>query len=174
MESRILMKDSNRLYYLMKIIRDGNDVYCIPPDLGMHFSLHASGESHFRKESTRRKPTRELPIALMMGEAGTPYARGIIRDSISNLGRANGICTAICTINSLDEDYQKYAGSIRECFVIDRSLLPEHAECIELGIWAVPSRNIASFEYNVPDIPDNLKYKITGDEPQIWVYCRVS
>ena len=65
-------------YYLLKVVRREFDVYCIPPHLGVHYSLHRSGESHFRYEGKAAKSGEEPPLALVMGEAGTPVGKGII------------------------------------------------------------------------------------------------
>jgi len=104
----IVIKDGTDRYYLLKVVRRGFDVYCIPPHLGLHYSLHESGESHFRSEGKAEKPGEEPPVALVMGEAGTPIGKGIIRAPLRNLGRASGICTAVYPIDSLSNDFQKF------------------------------------------------------------------
>jgi len=42
---------------------------------------------------------------------------------------------------------------------------------VYIGLWYVPSRNKASFEFNNPDIPEYLLYKVTQCEPQIWAFA---
>ena len=104
----IVIKDGTDRYYLLKVIRRGFDVYCIPPYLGVHYSLHGSGESHFRYEEKAAKSGEEPPVALVMGEAGTPIGKGIIRAPLGDLGCASGICTAIFSIDSLSQDFRKF------------------------------------------------------------------
>jgi hypothetical protein len=168
----IVIKDSADWYYLLKVIRRGFDVYCIPPHLGVHYSLHESGESHFRSEGKTAKPREEPPVALVMGEAGTPIGNGIIRAPLGNLGRASGICTAIYPIDSLSDDFRKFERSVEECFVIDKELFSKDTSLIVIGVWAVPERNKVSFAFNNPNIHPNLLYKVEHCEPQIWIYAR--
>ena len=163
----IVIKDGTHRYYLLKVVRSGFDVYCIPPDLGVHYSLHGSGESHFRSEGKVAKTREEPPVALVMGEAGTPIGKGIIRVPLAELGRASGICTAIFSINSLSHDFRKFDRSAGECFVIDTALFSKYIRGVEVGVWAVPDRNKVSFEFNNPNIPANLLYKVAQCEPQI-------
>lgn len=112
------------------------------------------------------------PVALVMGKAGTPSGKGIIRAPLSDLGRASGICSAVFSIDSLSQDFHTFDWSGGECFVIDGGLLPKGTRGVEVGVWAVPARNEASFEFNNPNIPPNLLYKVACCEPQIWVYAR--
>ncbi len=168
----IVIKDGIHQYYLLKVVRRDFDVYCIPPDLGVHYSLHESGESHFRSEGKAAKSGKEPPVILVMGEAGTPIDKGIIRAPLGNLGRASGICTAIFSIDSLSHDFRKFDRSAGECFVIDRELFSESIRGVEVGVWAVPDRNKVSFEFNNPNIPASLLYKVAQCEPQIWIYAR--
>ena len=170
----IVIKDGADRYYLLKVIRHDFDVYCIPPHLGLHYSLHETGESHFRSEGTAEKLGDEPPVALVMGEAGTPIGKGIIRAPLGDLGRASCICTAVFLIDSLDHDFRKSDRSTGECFTIDKGLFSEDASLIEIGIWAVPARNKVSFEFNNQNIPANLLYKVVQCEPQIWIYARPS
>ena len=168
----IVIQDGTLKYYLLKVVRSEFDVYCIPPHLGVHYSLHESGESHFRYEEKAAKSGDEPPLALVMGEAGTPCGKGIIRSPLSDQGRASGICTAIFSIVSLTEDFQKFNRSPDECFVIDTGMLPKGTSGVEVGVWAVPTRNQVSFEFNNPDINADFLYKVASCEPQIWIYAR--
>jgi hypothetical protein len=168
----IVIKDGTHRYYLLKVVRRGFDVYCIPPHLGVHFSLHQSGESHFRFEGKAEKTGEEPPVALVMGEAGTPIGKGIIRAPLGNLGRASGICTAIYSIDALSNDFQEFDRSAVECFVIDTELFSKNTRGVEVGVWAVPDRNKVSFEFNNPNIPADLLYKVAQCDPQIWIYAR--
>lgn len=167
-----MIKDGNDEYYLLKVVRHGFDVYCIPPHLGVHYSLHGSGKSHFRHEGKSMKSGDGSPVALVMGEAGTPSGKGIIRAPLSDLGRASGICSAVFSIDSLSQDFHTFDWSGGECFVIDGGLLPKGTRGVEVGVWAVPARNEASFEFNNPNVPPNLLYKVACCEPQIWVYAQ--
>ena len=166
------MKDGPHGYYLLKVVRRGFDVYCIPPHLGVHYSVHESGEAHFRFEGKAEKPGKQPPVVLQDGEAGTPIGNGIIRASLRDLGRASGICTALYPIDSLSSDFQKFSRSATECFVIDKSLFPKDTSWVEIGVWGVPDRNKVSFEFNVPNIRADLLYKVAQGDPQIWIYAR--
>jgi hypothetical protein len=168
----IVIKDGTDRYYLLKVVRRGFDVYCVPPHLGVHYSLHGSGESHFRYEDKAAKSGEEPPVALVMGEAGIPIGKGIIRAPLGDLGRASGICTAIFSIVSLSQDFREFNRSAGECFVIDAGLFPMGTRGVEVGVWAVPARNEVSFEFNNPSIPADLLYKVVYCEPQIWIYAR--
>ena len=168
----VVIKDGDHQYYLLKVVRRGLDVYCIPPYLGLHYSVHESGEAHFRSEGKAAEPGEGLPVILVGGEAGTPVDKGIIRAPLGDLGRASGICTASYPIGSLSSDFRKFGRSPRECFVIDVDLLPNDTSWVEVGVWAVPERNQVSFEFNNPNIPAELLYKVAQCEPQIWIYAR--
>ena len=171
-EVYVAIKDGIHLYYLLKVVKRGFHVYCIPPNLGVHFSLHKSGEAHFRFEGRIKKLGKEPPVVLTGGETGIPTDKGIICESLGQMGRASGICTALYPINSLSSDFQKFQKSAGEWFVIDTDLFSKDASCVEVGVWAVPTRNEASFEFNNPNIPEDLLYKVTQCEPQIWIYAR--
>jgi len=112
------------------------------------------------------------PVALVMGEAGAPSGSGIIRAPLSDLGRASGICSAVFSIDSQNQDFQTFYRSGGECFVIDGGLFLKGTKGVEVGVWAVPARNEASFEFNNPNVPPTLLYKVAYCEPQIWVYAR--
>jgi hypothetical protein len=168
----IVINDGAHRYYLLKVVRRGFDVYCFPPHLGMHYSLHESGEAHFQSEGKASKPREELPVALVMGEAGTPSGKGIIREHLVDLGRASCIYNTVYQIDSLSNDFQKFNRSAEECFVIDAELFPKGTRGVEVGVWAVPARNKVSFEFNNPNIPAHLLYKVAQCEPQIWIYAR--
>jgi len=168
----IVIKDGTDQYYLMKVLRRGLDIYCIPPHLGVQYSLHESGEAHFRSEGKAAQLGEEPPVALVEGEAETPMGKVIIRALLGDPGRASGICTAIYSIDSLSRDFRRFNPSAKECFVIDTDLLSKDTKLIEIGVWAVPARNKVSFEFNNPDIPAGLLYKVAHCEAQIWIYAR--
>jgi len=167
----IVIKDGTDRYYLLKVQRRGFDVYCFPPRLGVHYSLHESGEAHFRSEGKASKPREELPVIMFDGEAGTPSGKGIIRERLVDLGRASCIYTTVYPIDSLSNDFQKFNWSAGECFVIDKDLFSKDIALIKIGVWAVPDRNKISFEFNNPNIPTDLLYKVSQCEPQIWIYA---
>jgi len=168
----VVIADGTHQYYLLRVQRRGFDVYCFPPHLGIHFSLHESGVSHFRFEEKAGETGREPPVVLQSGEAGKPIDSGIIGVSLNELGRAAGICTALCQIDSLDEDFQEFNRKPKELFVINKGLFSKDIYLIEIGVWAVPARNEISFEFNNPNISADLLYKVSQCEPQIWIYAK--
>jgi len=168
----IVIKDGTDRHYLLKVMRRGSDVYCTPPHLGVHYSLHGSGESYFRYEEKTAKSGDEPPVVLVMGEAGTPTDKGIIRAPLGDVGRAAGICSAIFPIDSLSQEFRKFNRSARECLVIDAQLFPKGIRAVEVGVWVVPVRKKVSFEFNNPNIAADLLYKVAYCEPQIWIYAR--
>jgi len=168
----VVINDGINRYYLLKVERSGLDVYCFPPHLGVHYSLHKSGKAHFRFERKSESSVEELPVALVAGEAGKLVGEDIILAPLGELGRACCICTALYPINSLSNDFQKFKRIAGECFVIDKALFPKDTSLVEIGVWAVPARNKVSFEFNNPDIPADLLYKVVQGDPQIWIYAR--
>jgi len=168
----IVIKDGPHRYYLLKVQRRGFDVYCFPPHVGVHYSLHESGEAHFRSEGKASKPREELPVIMFDGEAGTPSGEGIVREHLVDLGRASCIYTTIYPIDSLSNDFQEFNRSAGECFVIDKDLFSNDTKLIQIGVWAVPTRNKVGFEFNNPNIPADLLYKVAHCEPQIWIYAQ--
>ena len=168
----VVIKDGTHQYYLLKVVQRGLDVYCIPPHLGVHYSLHESGEAHFRFEGKAEEHREELPVALVEGEAGIPIGKHIIHAPLREMGSASCICIATYPIASLSNDFQKFERSAGECFVIDTHSFSKHTSFVEIGVWAVPDSNKASFEFNNPDIPADLLYKVAQGNPQIWIYAR--
>ena len=167
----IVIKDGSHQYYLLKVVRRGFDIYCIPPHLGVHYSVHESGEGHFQFEEKAEEPGKEPPVVLQEGEAGISIGKGTIRGSLKDLGRASGICTAIYPIGSLSDDFLTFGRNPKECFMIERGLFPPGTSSIEIGVWAVPGRNKYSFKFNNPNIPADLLYRVDQVEPQIWIYA---
>jgi hypothetical protein len=166
----VTISDGTHEYYLLKVIKHDEDIYCIPPHLGIHYSLHKSGKSHFRHEGQQASPEKQPPVALIMGEAGKPINGGIICGRTTNAGRASCICTAIFPINSLSHDFQKFNRRPIEKYVINSRFFPQQTMAVEIGIWEVPTRNTASFELNKPNISITMLYKTSCCEPQIWIY----
>ncbi len=176
----VLLKEGTERYRLLIVERRDFDVYCFIPKLSMHYSFHKSGKIYFRSEEKVPKPEEQPPVALMPGQAGTPIYTGRRKDSspigyqcnsIRDLGRADGIFTAIYSIESLSQDYQKFNRNTKECFMIDKDLLPQNNNTVQIGVWAVPTRNPVSFHYAHPNIPTHLLYKVEQYEPQIWIYA---
>ena len=56
--------------------------------------------------------------------------------------------------------------------MIDKDLFSKDIGLIEIVVWAVPAKNKVSFEFNNPDIPTDLLYKVDQCESQIWTYAR--
>jgi hypothetical protein len=171
-EVYISIKDGSLQYYLLKVVKRNFDVYCIPPNLGIHYTLHESGQSHFRYEAKPGDSVEQLPVALLMGEAGTLSDNNIVVSSIKDTGRALNICNVIFSIKELYNDFQKFDRKVSECFVIDKALFPSDTDSIMVGVWAVPERNKASFEFNNRDIDGALLYKVAHCDPQIWILAR--
>ena len=169
-EIYIVIDDGNNRYYLLKVVRRGLDVYCFPPELGIHVSVHASGEIHFTNEDGPGKK-EGLPIALMMGQAGRMMGRGIFGVPLIVDGPAVGICTAIYPVTDLSEDFTVFDRNRPNIFVIDASAFPPDTAFVTVGVWGVPDRNQTMFTWNYPDIPDESIYKSSG-EPPIWVYAQ--
>ncbi len=177
----VLIKEDKERYRLLIVERRDFDVYCFIPYLGMHYSFHKSGEIYFRPEAKVPKPEEQPPVILMPGQAGTPIYTGQRKDSrpkgwrcnsIRDLGRAEGIFVAIFAgIESLSQGYQKFNRNTKECFLIDKDLLPQNTYAVQIGVWAIPTRNPASFHYDHPNIPAHLLYKMEQYEPQIWIYA---
>ena len=167
----VSIKDCSYVFYLMKIERRDFNVYCFIPDLGFHLSRHESGESHFQNENKEIYPSDQPPIWIMMGEAGTIEGKSVICSKLVDLGCASGICSVYYSITSLKQDYREFNRNIKNRFIIDKALLSDNTEAIIVNVWAVPERNKASFDWNNPDIPEELLYKVTDCEPQIWIYA---
>ena len=168
----IVIKEGTEKYYLLKVVRRGFDVYCFPPGLGVHYSRHKSGESHFRSKEKGTKPEDELPIMMMDGEAGPPIGEGFQHATLHDLGVASDIFNTFYPIDSLNTDYRKFDRVVKECFVIYKDLLPKDTSMIQVGVSAVPARNKISFGFPNRKIPANLLYKVDTCEPQIWVFAR--
>jgi len=166
----VLQDDSDR-FYLLRVERRDLDVYCFAPKLGAHFSRHRSGESHFKCEGKAVSPEDQPPV-IMMGPAGEIVPNGVLETNLADLGTASRILTAIFPIASLSEDFQRFNRRTTNCFVIDKEHLPKDTTGLEIGVWAVPERNKISFESHHRDVPSEMAHKITGCEPQLWVYAR--
>ncbi len=171
LELCVVLQDGTDRFYLLRVERRNFDVYCFVPKLGGHLSRHRSGESHFKAESKLVSPEEQPPV-IMIGPAGEPIKNGVVETSLANLGTASRIITAIFPIASLSEDFQRFDRKSTNCFEIDKNQLPNNTTGLELGVWAVPERNKISFECHHRDVPVDMLSKLTGCEPQIWVYAR--
>lgn len=166
----VVIKDGSNRYYLLKVKKQVLDIYCFLPDLGFHFSRHEKGESHFQSENQEVNPLNQPPILIMTGEAGVIEGKKVICSELVDLGCASRICAVYYSITSLNQDYRKFNRNPKACFVIEKELFPKNTTAILVNVWAVPTRNEGSFDYNNPDIREDLLYKVTFCEPQIWIY----
>lgn len=166
-----MIDDGINRYYLLKVVRRGFDVYCIPPHLGIHFSVHESGISHFTHEETPGQNGDKIAVALMAGEAGVIQGRNIIRAPLTAEGRASSICLAWYPIDTLADDFPIFERRPRNTYVIDAQSFPANTALITIGVWGVPDQNQMMFRYNNPDVRDDLIYKSPG-EPPIWIYAK--
>ena len=173
-EIRVVIRNGTDQYYLLKVVREGFDVYCIVPRLGAHHSLHESGVSHLRGEGRNVDPEKQPPVAMVSGSAGVKQGDDFVVASLKTLDRAAGICTVIYSlIDSLSEsDYRRFNRPAEGCFVIDAKAFPENSSGLVVGVWAVPERGEAGFKFNNPDIPGSMLFKADQCEPQIWIYAR--
>ena len=168
-EFRVLIKDGDSYYYILKVERHEAEIFCFYPDAGFHFTEHQSGEAHIQPEET---PAKGIPIAVTTGSAGTPYGSGFRHDIPEYLGAARSITDLFVLLDSLDSEYRKYHRNIEGCFIIDRALLPDNTNLVHVGLWHVPPNNEASFWFNNKDIPEYLLHRVTQCEPQIWAFAK--
>ena len=172
LEVAVAVQDGKSLYHVLKISRRGDDIYCIPPHSGLHYSLHESGKGHFRPDSRGKGDSKEAPpIILMEGEAGTPSGDGIIRSPLSYAGRALCVCTYMIPISDLANGFRELKPKYKKRCVFDKSWWPEDTTWIRGGVWAVPENNEPSFYQSEPSIAENMLYKVADIEPQIWIFA---
>lgn len=169
---RALIKDGGDYYYILKIEHRDSETFCFFPDGGFHFTEHESGEAHIQPERNEGRPAEGIPIAITTGSAGPPYGSGFRHETPRDLGAASSITELIVPLDSINLEFRKYNRSIEGCFIIDKALFPKDTSLVHIGLWYVPSRNKASFEFNNQDIPENLLYKVTQCEPQIWIFAK--
>ena len=165
----VVIEENNIQFYLLKIQRRGYDVYCFPPDLGAHVSLHESGQSNITYDSSNSEPA---PMTLMQDEAGISKGRGIEAESIKDIGRSTCICVALIDVGSLATEYREFNRTTRNSFVIDKETALGDSAWLEIGVWAVPARNEISFTFNNPQVLDHQIYKLQDVEPQLWIYAK--
>jgi len=171
MEFRILIRDRGDYYYILKVEHRDLETMCFYPNAGFHFTEHKSGEAHIRAEKNVKRATEGIPIAITTGSAGEPCGEGFRHKTPKGLGVAYSITDLLIPLDSLHSEFRKYNRSVEDSFVIDRGLFPNDTSIVHIGLWYVPSRNKASFNFNNPNIPEYLLYKVTQCEPQIWAYA---
>jgi len=170
-EFRVLIKDGDSYYYVLKVEHHDLETLCFSPDAGFHFTEHQSGEAHIQAE---KRPAEGIPIAATTGEAGPPCGSGFEHENPKKLGAARSITDFFVLLDSLDSEYRRYHRNIEGCFIIDKALFPDNTSLVHIGVWYVPSRNPASFSFNNKDIPEHLLYRVTQCEPQIWAFAEPS
>ena len=171
-EFRVLIKDGDTYYYILKLERHESETFCFFPCAGFHFTEHQSGEAHIQAERNEGRPSEGIPIAVTTGAAGRPCGSGFRHETPKGLGSSSLITNVFVPLGSLDSEYQKYHRNVEGSFIIDKALLPDNTSFIHIGLWHVPSRNEASFWFNNKDIPEGLLYKLTKCEPQIWAFAK--
>jgi len=170
-EFRILIKDGCDYYYILKVEHHDSETLCFYPDAGFHFTEHKSGEAHIRVEKNRKRATEGIPIAITTGSAGEPFGKGFRHMTPKALGVGCSITDLLVPLDSLLSEFRKYNQSVEECFVVNKDLCPKDTSLVHIGLCYVPSRNKASFEFNNPDIPEYLLYRVDRCEPQIWAFA---
>ena len=170
-EFRVLIKDGDSYYYILKLERRGSETFCFLPDAGFHFTEHQSGEAHIQAEKKGERPAKGIPIVITTGEAGQPCGSGFRHETPKGLGAARSITEFLVPLDSLDSEYQKYHRNVEDYFIIDKALLPDNTSAVHIGLWYVPSRNEASFWFNNKDIAGRPLHKVTKCEPQIWAFA---
>jgi hypothetical protein len=171
-EFRVLIKDGDSYYYILKVEHRNSETFCFIPDAAFHFTEHQSGEAHIQTEKNEERPAKGIPIGITTGGAGQPYGSGFRHEIPEDLGVARSVTDFFVPLNSLDSEFQKYHRNVEGCFIIDRALLPDNTNLLHIGLWYVPSRNKASFEFNNKDMPECLLHKVTQCEPQIWAFAK--
>lgn len=171
-EFRILIKDGDSYYYVLRIEHHHLETFCSLPDAGFHFTEHRSGEAHIQTEGNKERPAKGIPIGITTGSAGQRCGSGFRHEAPEDLGAARSITDLFVPLDSLGSEFQKYNRNVVGCFIIDRALFPDNTSLIHIGLWYVPSRNKASFEFNNKDIRERLLHRVTQCEPQIWAFAK--
>ena len=171
-EFRVLIRDGDSYYYILKVERHGSETFCFLPDAGFHFTEHQSGEAHIQTEKNEESHAKGIPIGITTGSAGQPCGSGFRHETPQDLGVARSVAGFFVPLDFLDSEFKKYHRDVVRCFIIDRALLPENTSLVHIGLWHVPSRNEASFGFNNKDIPECLLHRVTQCEPQIWAFAK--
>ena len=171
-EFRVLIKDGVNYYYILKVEHQDSETFCFFPDAGFHFAEHKSGEAHIQTEKNKERPAKGIPIGITTGSAGQRWGSGFRHRTPEDLGVAYSITDLLIPLGSLESEFQKYHRSVEGCFIIDKALFSEDTSLAHIGLWYVPSRNKASFEFNNKDIPEYLLHRVIQCEPQIWIFAK--
>ena len=172
----VVVRDEGQLFRLLKVERRGDDIYGFIPGLGQHYSQHASGQTHFRKE-VGRGTTVQPPVIVMSG-VGEPTSEGIRVASgthMRDFGRADAVFTVWFAWSTPKEDYPPFRNRSAEHSVqLDRGSFAPATEMIEIGVWTVSPRNKPSFyapggPASRPDF--RLLFVDEAFDPQTWVYA---
>lgn len=167
-EFRVLIKDGVNYYYILKGEHHNSETFCFVPEAGFHFTEHESGEAHIQTEKDKGRPAKGIPIAITTGSAGQSCGSGVRHKTPEDLGVAYSITDLIVPLDSLDSEFQKYNRSVEGCFIIDKAFFSKDTSAVHIGLWYVPTRNEASFEFNIPEY---LLHKVIKCEPQIWIFA---
>ena len=171
-EVRVLIRDGADYYYILKVEHHDSETFCFPPDAGLHFTEHRSGEAHIQAERYEERPAKGIPVVVTTGSAGPPCGSGFKHGTLKDLGAARSITDLLFPLDSLDSELRKYHRSVEGCFIVDKALLPDDTSLVQIGLWYVPSRNPASFAFNNKDIPECFVHRVTQCEPQIWIIAK--
>ena len=166
-EFRVLIKDGESYYYILRVERRKSETFCFSPHAGFHFTEHQSGEAHIKGEKSEGRASEGTPIAMDTGEAGPPCGDGFGHD----LGSSRSITNVYVLLDCLDSEYPKYHRNVEGCFIIDKALLPDSTSLVRVGVWDVRSNNEVSFWFNNKGIAGCPLHKVTQCEPQIWVFA---
>ncbi len=171
----VVLKDGADYYYVCKVIRKDFNVYCIPPYLGIDLSLHKTYIPPSRMRPVFNDFQKNSSVVIAAGEEGIALNYRIVRVPLRNIKEACCICAVVIPIDEPINDFEKYTRSLTGCYIVDKNhyRIPPVSSLtmIEIGVWAVPSGNQASFKQKRPGVIENSLYKIKGFEPQIWMYA---
>jgi len=153
---RVVITNGIDYFYLLKVVKEGSDVYCIIPRLGVHHSLHESGASHFRTEKVNTDPSKQPPLVMTSGSARFRKGDDFVVAKLQTLDSVSEICTVIySSIGNLNEDdYRCFNRNTKGCFVIDIKSLPKDTSGLLVGVWAITKRGESKFRFNNPDISE--------------------
>lgn len=148
-EFRLLIKDDEIHYYILKLERHKSETFVFFPSAGFHFTEHQSGKAHIQTED---RTVKEISIGITTGEAGLSCGSGFGHEIPEDLGAARSITDLFVLLDYLETEYPKYYRNAEGCFIIGKALLPNNTSLVHIGLWYVPSRNEASFWFNNKDL----------------------
>lgn len=67
-EFRILIKESEYYYYIIKVEHHDSETLCFYPDAGFHFTEHKSGEAHVQGEKSKKELQMEYQLLLLLAK----------------------------------------------------------------------------------------------------------